>query len=241
MDEPTEFAPPPEPAATDRRTRLIGCAGVLLLAVAGLFYLLPDLLRRPRLTDEQVRELVTATLQREAREAFLVTGVLELTANTRVTNTRRLLPGILDMPLGTTESTVRVPGRVSYGIAVSDVAVETIRIHGDTVHVRLPDPRVYAIDPQLDRMEMETEVGWLRLGDDARAEVQQRAIALVRETLQAQAEQHLADSEQPRINTAETLHQLLHPVLVSAGIATPVFQFQLSETLHYTADRPDTR
>jgi hypothetical protein len=193
---------------------------------------------RLSLTEEEVRALVSATIQREARQAFLVTGELEVTATTRVTNTRRLLPGLLNVPLGTAESTVRVPGRIVYGIAVADLHAAAIGLRGDTVEIRVPAPRVHAIDPQLERMEVETEAGWLRLAGDARQEVQQRAIELVRATLLAQAERHLADSEQPRINTAETLHELLYPVFVRAGIATPVFRFQLTENLNYTADRP---
>jgi hypothetical protein len=217
----------------NRRIALIGLAGALLLVI-GL--VLPRLLV-PRLTEEQVRALVTTTLQREVREAFLVTGTLDVTATTRVRNTRRFLPGILDVPLGTAESTVRVPGRVSYGLPVSDVGAEAIRLVGDTVLIQVPAPRVFAIDPNLEQMEVETEVGWLRLSGDAREEVQQRAIALVRSSMQAQAERHLADSEQPRINSAETLHELLRPAFVAAGIESPVFRFQLSENLSYTADR----
>ena len=218
---------------------VIGCLGLLVAGTIALYVLLPRLIPKPpRLTEEEVQGMVTSTLQREARAAFLVTGVLELVVTTRVRNTMRLLPGVLDVPVGTAESTVRVPGYVSYGLPVSAIGADAIRLRGDTVEIRVPEPVVQAVDPQLDRMEVETQAGWLRLTGDAREEVQQRAIAMVRTSLQQHAQRHLSQSEQPRINSAETLHELLHPVFVQAGIERPIFRFQLSETLSYTADRP---
>lgn len=226
------------PAPRGRQAVLAGCALVLLVlavvAVLGVRRLWPE---RPRLTQEEVRSLVAVTLQREARAAFLVTGVLELTATTRVRNTKTLLPGLLNVPLGSAESTVRVPGRAWYGVAVGDVRAESIRLSGDTVYLTVPEPRVQAVEARLEDMEVRSEAGWLRVGEDAVARTQQRALELVRPALRAQAERHLADSEQARIHTAETLHELLRPVFVSAGVREPVFRFRLSERLHYTGER----
>jgi len=220
-----------------RRDRGLLVAVGLLLVTAVVLLLVPLAWQhRPRLTAEQARALVSSTLQHEARAAFLVTGTLDVIVTTRVTNTKRLLPGFLNIPLGTAEATVRVPGRVSYGIRVSDVRADAIRVSGDTVAMKVPEPRVYALEPLLEQLEVETEVGWLRLSGEAREEVRQRALELVRSTMRAQAERHLADSEQPRINSAETLHQLLRPAFIAAGVAAPVFQFQLSERLNYTGE-----
>jgi hypothetical protein len=150
-----------------------------------------------------------------------------------VRTSRRFLPGVLDLSLATVESTVRVPGRVSYGIDVAQIREDAIRVIGDTVEIRVPDPRVYSVEPMLEEMDVQTESGWLRLRGDAREQVQQRAIALVQPALRAQATQHLADSEQPRINTAETLHELLLPTFRAAGIRQPVFRFIISDRLIY--------
>lgn len=217
---------------------LAGCALFALVVVAVLIGGLRLLLEhRPRLTESVADSLVTSVLQREARRAFLVTGSLDLAVTTRVRTTTRLLPGMLDLPLGTTESTVRVPGRVSYGIRVSDVQARDIAVFGDTVEIRLPDPAVYSVEPMLERMEVQTEAGWLTVRGEAREDVERRAIGLVRGAMLEQARLHLAGSEQPRINSAETLHELLRPVFQSAGVKEPVFRFRLGESLTWSADR----
>ncbi|HSJ12781.1 MAG TPA: DUF4230 domain-containing protein [Longimicrobiales bacterium] len=231
-----------EPAARSRWWGTVGCVLVpLVLIVAVVAGLLTLLQRRPRLTETTARQLVTTTLQRESREAFVVTGTLEIATTTRVRSTTRLLPGILDVSLGTTQSTVRVPGRVSYGVAIPELDARAIRVYGDTVELQLPPPAVYAVEPILDQMEVRTESGWLEVRGSAREEVERRAIALIRGAMRAQAERHLQDSDQPAINTAEALHELLRPVFQSAGLRNPVFRFRLTEALTYTADRPRRR
>lgn len=238
--------PEPQPQPQPDRTaqvvapgrRLAGCVLLLVLLAAvtigGLLLLIE---RRPRLTESAADSLVTGLLQREARRAFLVTGSLDLAITTRVRTATKLLPGILDLSLGTTESTVRIPGRVSYGLRVSDVRERDIRVIGDTVEIRLPDPSVYSIEPILERMEVQTESGWLTLRGEAREDVERRAIGMVRAAMLEQAQQHLAGSEQPRINSAETLYELLRPVFRSAGLDDPVFRFRLGESLTWTGDR----
>jgi hypothetical protein len=189
--------------------------------------------RRPQLTEEEVRSVIFASLQRETREAFVVTGALEIEATTRIVSTRRLLPGTLDLPVGSIESTVRIPGRVSYGFPIAELRAEDIRVFGDTVEMRVPDPGIYSVEPRLAAMEVETDAGWLRPSRDGRQAVEQRAMGLVDGALRRQALLHLMDAEQPRINTAETLHELLRPAFRAAGMGEPVFRFVISDRLIY--------
>jgi hypothetical protein len=220
-----------------------GIGAVLLLVALAGFALLARMAldRRPRLTSEEAHTLVTTTLQREAREAFLVTGTLEINAVTRVGTTTRLLPGLLDLQVARAQSTVRAPGRVAYGIDVAQIGSNAIAVHGDTIVIRVPEPRVFSVEPLLERMEVETQSGWLRTRPDAREQLQQEAITMLRAALDAQARRHLADAEQPRINTAETLYELLRPVFIAAGVPDPVFRFDITDRLVYRgggADRP---
>jgi hypothetical protein len=217
-------------------------AFLFIAAALLLFAVLLLLGRRPVLTEERVRTLVATTIQREARAAFIVTGTLELAATTYVSTEWRLLPGIVGIPLGSVSSTVRVPGRVAYGIAVDDLDLESIRVYGDTIELRVPEPRIFSVEPLLDHMEVQTEGGWLRLRAEAREHVQQRAISMLRAALETQGAQHLADADQPRINTAETLHELLRPVFAVAGTREPVFRFVITDQLMYHgAELPDRR
>lgn len=223
------------PAGSRRLLMAIAAAAVLATLLLLLLPRLRDL--RPRLTAEEAAELAIVTLQRESREAFVITGSLELTAETQVRNVRRLLPGLLDMSLGTVESTVRAPGRVSYGFRVEDLAGGDFNVHGDTIEIRVPSVRVYSVEPDLESMEVSTTAGWLRVREGTQLAVQQRATALVTDVLRRQAEQHLADSEQPRINTAQTLAQLLRPAFQAYGLRDPVFRFVLTDELSYTTER----
>ena len=219
------------PMWTRRHTR----SAIAVVIVVLLFALIASLVlrMRPRLTEETARSVVTASLQRESRQSFVVTGALDITVSTRVRHSRRLLPGMIDLEIASTESTVRAPGRVSYGFPVSELKPESIEVVGDTVVVRVPAPRVYSVEPDLARMEVQTRTGWLKL-DANEAEVQQRATALVQTALRSQAQRHLHDSEQPRINTAATLHDILLPAFRASGVREPVFRFIINEQLVYS-------
>jgi hypothetical protein len=227
----------------DRLVRLGAGALLLLVAVTGFVLLARGLYdRRPRLTEETARAIVTTTLQRETRAAFLVTGTLDISATTRFGTTTRFLPGLLDMPVGRTEATVRAPGRVSYGIDIAELGADAIAVYGDTIEIRVPTPRVFSVEPFLDAMEVETRTGWLRPRGEAREHVQQRAIGLLRAALDEQGRRHIADTEQPRINTAETLHEMLRPAFAAAGVPEPVFVFRISDQLVYRGgDSPPPR
>ena len=187
--------------------------------------------RLPAVSEDQVRTAITATIQREARQAFLVTGRLDVTASTQIQNNRIFLPNLLDFNVGSARSTVRAPGRVFYGFDARELRPEMITLVDDsTIHVQLPPIRTLAVEPQLDRMEIDTEVSWTRSSDTGR-EVERRAIAALQPALRAQAAAHLRDSTQPRINTAEALRVMLQPTVQALGIERPTFRFDIAPTI----------
>lgn len=196
---------------------------MLLLGTLGLYLWS----RRPHLSQTEIRDAIYSTIQRESSASFLITGTLEITTTTRVENTRTLLPSIVGLDLGTTSATVRVPGRVSYGIDVRQLTPEMITVAGDTIEVIVPDPVVYSVEPNLSQMEVETRRGWMRPGQATTEEVRTRAIELVQGTMRAQGVRHLQGSSQPRINTADALYEMLRPALVAAGVDDPQIRFQI--------------
>ena len=227
-------SPNPSPPAAPPPARLRRWAFTLLATVGVLAALAVTIARRlPEVSEDEIRTVIAGALQRESRQAFLVTGELDLTVTTRVRNIKELRTGIVDIPLGTVESTVRAPGRVSYGVDVRQIRPGDIRLVGDTIEIVVPDPRVYSVEPLLEQMEVETEAGWFRLRGDAREEVQQRAIALVRSALEQQAVRHLADSEQPRINTAEAMSEVLKRAFAGLGEEF-VIRFKINDRLQLT-------
>ena len=222
-----------------RNATLAALAALALIAIAAV--LLLNRIAEIGLSREEIADLTHATIQREIAAAFLVTGELEVTATTRVRNTKTLLPGLLDVDLGTTSASVRVPGRVIYGIDVAQLTRDRIIVHEDgTVEIRMPEPRVYAVEPTLSQIEIETRRGWARLSRETEQQVRERAIELVEQTLRAQGAAHLADSTQPRINSAEAIAAILRPAFVAAGVTDPTFRFVLGESLMWEdrGDRP---
>jgi hypothetical protein len=217
-----EVAPP---RMQPTRGSLAGLLVVLLL-VAALGIALWA--RRPHLTEEQVRETIWSTIQREAPAAFLVTGWIEVTAVTRVANTRTLLPGIIGLDLGTTSANVRVPGRISYGFDVGKLKPEMIRLLDDgVIEVDVPQPVIWSVEPNLSQLEVETQRGWARLSAATQDQVRDRALSLVQGALAQQGQAHLQSSSQPGINTADALDSLLRPVLVAAGMDDPELRFRI--------------
>lgn len=210
------------------RAARLGVAAALVLLAAIIVFLAGRGSRLPRVTEEQVRSAITATVQREARESFLVTGRLDIVATASIENNRIFLPNLLDLNVGSARSTVRAPGRVYYGFDVRQITPDMIRMVDDsTIQVALPPLRVLAVEPRLDRMEIVTDVSWSR-SDRTGREVERRAIAHVQAALRAQGNAHLRDSTQPRVNTAEALRHMLEPTVRALGIARPGFVFDLA-------------
>lgn len=214
-----------------RKVALGALIVAVLAVVASLIFMAGRGSRLPAVSEDQVRSAVTATVQREARQAFLVTGRLDLVATTTVENNKIFLPSILGLNVGSATSTVRAPGRVYYGFDVRRLTPEMITMVDDsTIHIALPPLQVQAVEPLLERMEIDTDVSWSR-SDQTGREVERRAIAQIRGALQRQGVAHLRDSSQPRINTAEALREMLEPTIRALGIPRPNFLFDLAPGL----------
>lgn len=205
--------------------------GLLLLALAGIGAALWLARVTPSLTEEEVRHAMFAAIQRESPAAFLVTGQLELTVTTRVENSKILLPGVIGLDLGTTRSTVRVPGRVSYGFEVDSLRPEMVRMLEDgVIEVWIPPLAVYSAEADLGQLEVETERGWARAAS-RRDQVERDALLIVEGTMRRQALAHLRSSYQPRINAAEAMRRLLTPTLQGLGMEAPEFRFRVDENV----------
>ena len=199
--------------------------GVLLLLL--LFSYVWD--RRPRVTEEQIRQTVQTTLQRETPQSFLVTGSLDIVGSAAVSRRTVLLPGLLNVPLSTDRVAVRVPARVTYGFDIRGITGENIRVENDSiVRVTIPDLRVQAVESNLGALEIKADRGWVRLDAEQIRRLESRALRNVDTALRAQAAAHLRDSVQPRLNTARALESMLRPAVEAAGLKNAVFRFQLA-------------
>ncbi len=230
----------PPPRATDassarRPARRFGswwiaAPGLVLIAATIIAIIVWRM--RPRITDEVVDGMVTAAIQQEARAAFLVTGYLDINAQAKIENTMRLLPGLLNLSVGSTSVTARAPGRVHYGFDVKEITADRITLMEDgIVEVVVPEPTVYSVSPDLERLEIETSVGWTRLTDNSRTEVRDRALGLMQQNMRAQAVNHLRTSDQPSVNSADAMYALLRPVLQAGGMKNPRFRFRIGREL----------
>ena len=203
-----------------------GAVALSVLLVVGTGLLAWWWMQRPPLSEAKVQQAVVATLQREVPSSFLVTGKLQTTVTSTITNDKIFLPGVLDFNVGTIETTARVPGTIHYGFDVSQLRAEDIRVAGDTVTVTLPALAVHSVEPNLRRMQVRTESGWTRMYDDSRARTREAALSVAQDALTKQGRQHLADSRQPRYNTAQAMEAMLTPVLKAAGARDPVLHFR---------------
>jgi hypothetical protein len=208
------------------RTAFLPLIAVLL--ALGVVFGIRQLWSPPRIVEQDVRDLVHSTIQRESAASFLVTGFLEVVTTATVENTQVLLPGMLDLSLGTTRATVRVPGRVSYGFEAASLRPEMIEVDGTTIEITQPSLAIYSAEPTLSELEVQTQIGWARLPATGPA-AERRAIGHLTDALRMQGAAHLRDSVQPRVNTARALEAMLTPVLQAAGIAAPRFRFRIGD------------
>lgn len=228
------------PDSSPRQPRWIRLVALALLAVLvggavwGLVSNAPRLVKAllPKLTEEEVRQTVTTAITAERPDAFLVTGTLDVTATVRQASRQVFLPGVLNLDVGTSAATVRVPGRASYGFDVRTLRPDDVRLGDDgVVEVVVPKLSVHSVEPDLARLEVETERGWLRT-DASVATLQTTATRNLTVALRNQAEAYVAgEAVQAKTNTARALAAMLRPALVAAGMDEPRFRFVVSPTV----------
>lgn len=223
---PEQKAPVVEPMTVPASGSIRGPVLLVLVVGASVFAVW---FLWPRLTEERVQETIISTLASEAEESFYVTGVLTFSTTVEQQSDKTFLPGILNLSLGTTTATVRVPGRVTYGFNVGDLRAEHIRYNEDgVVDVEIPNLEVFSVEPELENVDIQTDVGWARLHRSSGQETERRALRAIRPTMRATAERHLANSEAPELNTAEALVRLLTPPLEAGGVHAPRFRMHLA-------------
>lgn len=213
--------------------RIIAAVLVISVLVAVAFWW-----RAPRLTETEVRQTVVTTLQSEAEAAFLVTGVLTITATSTAERTDYLLPRSFRLRLGSTQATVRMPGHVTYGFPVDALRPEMITLAPPgTLTVTLPSLQPYTVDANVDDLQVQTTTGgWQRwTSDEAQQDaVRQQAMRSAYSALRLQAARHLETATQPRVHTARALEKLLRPILEAAGIDAPRFAFEIAPDVYVT-------
>jgi hypothetical protein len=192
-------------------------------------------------TDHEIKETVLTSLQQETDTTVMVTGYLTVSTRLTIEDARRF-PISEDLPwyavplfrasgspqvnLGTNRTSLQVPGRVSYGISLQDITIDDIEIlDRRTVRIDLPELQIYSIEPELQQLNIRTELGWARWSSSGR-QLERRALGEVRTALERQGHQHLQQSDQPAINTMLALERLLGPALRSAGVENPRFEFR---------------
>ena len=209
------------------RNRIITAAALAVVALAGLLLVRAGI---DRISPEQIRESVIATIQSEARESFLITGSLTITATTTIENSRVFLPGLLNFSLGTSRAQVQVPGTAYYGFDIRKLDPRHIEVTGDTIRIDVPKPQLLSVDANLKELRVWTEKGWLRTPASV-DEIERTAIRRVDGALGRQAASYIASSAQPHVNTAHALEKMLRPVLAAMGVEKPVFKFRIGEQL----------
>lgn len=187
----------------------------------------------PRLTEEEVDTAVLTTLVSEAEASFLVTGTLEFGTTVERENRQRLTIPLtpLELDVGTTTVTVRVPGRVAYGFDVRALTAGDVRLAEDgVVEVDLPDLVVFSVEPLLERAQVRTDAtGWARLDAARSGDVAARALREAQRRMRTQAGRHLFDAEAPRVNAARAVARMLTPALQAAGVAAPRYRIRLGD------------
>jgi len=197
-------------------------------------------------SDATVRRTVVTTIQDEAPASFLVTGTLDVSVTVRVDSSQFLTPSWLTyllektqpsaLPLvqGGSETRVRVPGTVSYGFDVQNLAPSMITVQEKgLVGVALPSLAVHSVEPDLAKLEVRTQTaGWMRvLPSDLPEAVRTQALGAVKGAFRTQAERRIDTATQPRVNTARALEAMLRPPLKAAGVDTPRFRIRVGEEL----------
>ena len=239
MDPASPTPAPPASPVPPGRGPLFRVARIALAAVVGVVAVAAVLWAvRPVLTAEDVERVVLTTLSEEAEASFLVTGTLTFGVMIEERTTTRLLPGVLDLSMGTRTATVQVPTRAAYGFDVGQLRPSDIRFADDgAVEVDLPALRVFSVEPMLERARIRTdEGGWMRLRPTGGREEVRRALGAVRPAAQEQAERDLAGADQPRLNAARAVTRMLTPPLRAAGLDAPRYRIRVGPGTVFTLD-----
>lgn len=215
---------------------VLAFVGAMAMLVAP--YFVPDL----SLTEEEVQTTVLSTIQSEAREGFLVTGRLRSSLSSE--STRRRWIRVLNLTVGETTVRVNLPGTMTYGLPFDALTAGDVSLDGETVIVRLPDPEVFSVEAELEEAQVDVQSeGLNRLSPEQAERTVQHALRSVRPQLRRQAEQYLRENDQPRVNTAETLAEMLAGPLRLAGADIQQFRFVIApgDTLTVVPDEGTDR
>ena len=154
-----------------QRTAIVaGIVGGMVVATALIWWLGGP-------TQATVQRTIVTTVQQETPASTLITGRLSMTTTVAVDSTSPVTPmwltsviqttqpQLMPFTLGTASAKIRVPGTVSYGFDVRQLTPEMIRlVEDDIVEVRLPPLGVQSVEPDLQRMEMQTaSSGWMKM------------------------------------------------------------------------------
>ncbi len=206
------------------RWRLAALVGVILggAAVVGVGMLTST----GALTEDELRSLVTTQIESEAAEGFVVTG--RLTSTLSGSTARRWRIRFLDIETGRSEVSLRVPASMTYGFSLDDFEADQIRFREDgLVEVVLPPLSVFSVEPELEQAEVDIDVsGQARLTPSQTERTMEQTLRRVRPALREQAEEHLATSNQPRINSARALRRVLSAPLEAAGVDLEAVRFR---------------
>jgi hypothetical protein len=197
----------------------LSALAVALVALAILVRGFDPMRLLPTISQEKLRQSIMTAIQRESPEQFYVTGVLDLNTTTISKSEKVLLPSILAIDMGTTVSSVSMPGRASYGFDVNALRAEDIDLIGDSViEITLPPLTVHAVEPDLSKMRSVTEAGWARMESRSGKRMERRSLEAAIPAMREQAKAHIATSIQAEANTHLAIEKLLRPVLTATGL-----------------------
>lgn len=213
------------PDAPRRLSRiLVVVVAALLVVIAVLAVLLTG--TGSVWTEDDIRQAVRTGIEAEAAEGFVVTGRLASSASGASTQRRRIR--LLNIEVGSARVGVRVPATMTYGFSLDDFDADAIRFREDgIVEVVLPPLSVFSVEPELEEAEIDIAVtGTGRLSPEMTERTVERTLRGVRPALRQQAEAHLGDSDQPRINSARALRRMLSAPLEAAEVDLDAVRFR---------------
>ena len=218
--------PPTAPPRARRPTRLLAAAAAVALLAVAIVVAVAWVRGGGLVTEDEVRSVVRTGIEAEAAEGFVVTGRLSSTLSGSSARRRRLR--VLNLEVGRSEVGVRVPATMTYGFSLDDFDADAIRFGDDGVlEVVLPPLSVFSVEPELEDAEVDIDVsGTSRLSPDLTEQTIEQTLRRVRPALRAQAQAHLRDSEQPAVNSARALRQMLAAPLEAAGVDLDAVRFR---------------